>query len=99
MFETILKIIADYLSYILMVIGCEEFLKRCLPKTIPYLNEIMQVLLCLIGSVHYTLKIIPGSPIDFISNLVYTWLLLISTTTLFYDLIIKKVKKESDVKP
>lgn len=88
------QIMSNYIQPIVLIIGMIEFIKNVREKGKLTPSMVMQVVFCFIAS---ALVVLQGWQDGFtaalVALIVYKWLLLISLVTLFYDLVVKKIKE------
>lgn len=92
--EELLNQLSVYIQYIIMIVGCIEFIKNVIVKKKLNVYSFFQIGLCLIAGIFITINNNNNmNSVNFIIGSIYYWLLFISLSTLFYDLIVKKIKK------
>lgn len=87
------NIISDYIAPIIMIVGLIEFTRKAVDKKKLTFYMMLQIVFCFIAG----LLIVLGNWADeFTAGLVvavaYKWLMLVSLSTLFYQLIVKKIR-------
>lgn len=87
------QIIMDYIAPIVMIIGLIEFTRKAIEKKRLTVYMVLQLVFCFVAGL---LIVIEAAPAEFTAWLIlaitYKWLMLVSITTLFYSLIVKKIR-------
>lgn len=79
---------------IIMIIGLIEFTRKVMDKKKLNLYMILQVVFCFVSGLMIVLSgWIDGFTAGLVVAIVYKWLMLVSLTTLFYQLLVKKIRE------
>lgn len=84
-------LIQEYLKPIVLIIGQIEFTKRIIKNGLNR-YQVMQICFCLVAVILITFRGDLSDPLVMVFEIVYETLFMISITTLFYDLFVKKIK-------
>lgn len=89
--EMIEMLIQEYLKPIIMIVGLIEFTKPILKDGIRR-SQIMQICFCVLAVILVTFQGEISTPLVIIFTIAYESVFMISITTLFYDLFVKRIK-------
>lgn len=89
--EMIEMLIREYLKPIIMIVGLIEFTKPILKNEFGR-SQIMQICFCILAVILVTFQGELSTPLIMIFTIAYESVFMISITTLFYDLFVKRIK-------
>lgn len=89
-----LESLTQYFQYLIMIVGCIEFIKGIAKDKKLGVYRIIQIGVCLIAGFSFTLQQEITGMLKVSFDIVFSFLLFLSLSTLCYDLVIQKIKAE-----
>ena len=87
--------LSQYIQYLIMIVGCIEFVKGIVKEKRFGIYRFIQIIICIIAGISFVLQQeLIVEIFKFIFDSLFSFLLFLSLSTLCYDLIIRKVNDE-----